>query len=60
VADRAGELLSRGRAALAAADWEAAQASFQEARELGESAEVLDGLARAAHFQGRHAEAIEQ
>jgi DNA-binding NarL/FixJ family response regulator len=57
--DRAGELLSRGRAALAAADWEAAQASFEEARELGESAEVLAGLGHAAHFQGRYAEAIE-
>jgi DNA-binding NarL/FixJ family response regulator len=58
-ADRASELLSRGRAALAAADWEAARAALEEARELGESAEVLAGLGHAAHFQGRHAEAIE-
>jgi DNA-binding NarL/FixJ family response regulator len=57
--DRAGELLSQGRAALAAADWGAAQAAFEEARGLGVSAEVLAGLAHAAHFQGRHAEAIE-
>jgi DNA-binding NarL/FixJ family response regulator len=58
-ADRAAELLSQGRAALAAADWEAARASLEEARELGETAEVLAGLGQAAHFQGRHQQAIE-
>jgi DNA-binding CsgD family transcriptional regulator len=57
--DRAGDFVSRGREALAGADWGAARACFEQARALGESAEVLDGLAQAAHFQGSHAEAIE-
>jgi DNA-binding CsgD family transcriptional regulator len=57
--DPAGDLLSRGRQALAEADWESARACFEQARGLGETAEVLDGLGQAAHFQGRHAEAIE-
>ncbi|MBW3652947.1 MAG: LuxR family transcriptional regulator, partial [Actinobacteria bacterium] len=53
------DLLRRGRAALAAADWEGARACFEQARELGETAEILDGLSQAAHFQGGHLEAIE-
>src|SRR3712207_9378236 len=57
--DPANELLRRGRKALAAADWEAARQCFEQARELGETAEVLDGLSQAAHFQGAHQEAIE-
>jgi DNA-binding CsgD family transcriptional regulator len=48
----------RGRDALAAADWEGARSCFEQARELGETAEVLDGLSQAAHFQGAHLEAI--
>jgi hypothetical protein len=36
------------------------RARFEEARERhGDKAEVLDGLSQAAHFQGRHQEAIE-
>ena len=58
-ADPADDLLRRGREALAAADWEGARSCFEQARELGETAEVLDGLSRAAHFQGEHQEAIE-
>lgn len=57
--DLADDLLRRGREALAAADWERARACFGQAREAGESAEALDGLSQAAHFQGRHVEAIE-
>ena len=51
--------LHRGHEALAAADWERARVCFEQARELGETAEVLDGLSQAAHFQGRHTEAME-
>jgi DNA-binding NarL/FixJ family response regulator len=57
--DPADDLLRRGREALAAADWEGARTCFEHARELGETAEVLDGLSQAAHFQGAHQEAIE-
>ena len=56
---RANELVRTGRQALAAADWAGARACFEQARELGETAEVLEGLSQAAHFQGRHLEAIE-
>jgi DNA-binding CsgD family transcriptional regulator len=57
--DPADDLLRRGREALGAADWEGARSCFERARELGETAEVLDGLSQAAHFQGAHREAIE-
>jgi DNA-binding NarL/FixJ family response regulator len=53
------DLLRRGRQALAAADWEGARAAFERALELGEAPEAVDGLSEAAHFQGRHLEAIE-
>ena len=52
------ELVRKGRDALAEADWEAAHACFEQARELGETAEVLDGLSDAAHFRGKHEEAV--
>jgi len=52
-------LLRRGRQALAEADWQGARDCFEQARELDEPAEVLDGLGAAAHFQGEHLEAIE-
>jgi DNA-binding NarL/FixJ family response regulator len=53
------DLLRVGRDALAAAEWERASACFQQAqRQVGDTAEVLDGLGRAAHFQGRHLQAI--
>ncbi|MGH3012171.1 MAG: LuxR C-terminal-related transcriptional regulator [Gaiellaceae bacterium] len=55
----ADELLRLGRDALAAADWERARAIFEEAAELGESAEVLDGLGEALQFGGEHARAID-
>jgi hypothetical protein len=35
------------------------QSSFEQATELGESAEVLDGLSQAVQFQGDHLRAIE-
>ena len=52
-------LASRGWDALAAADWELARSCFERAREASDSAEVLDGLSRALHFQGEYAPAIE-
>jgi DNA-binding NarL/FixJ family response regulator len=55
----ADDLLRAGREALAAADWTKARACFEEASELGESAEVLGGLSQAVHFQGEHELAIE-
>jgi DNA-binding CsgD family transcriptional regulator len=58
-AETADALLRSGRDALAAADWEGARSLFERAGELGETAEVLDGLSQAAHFQGRYAQAIE-
>jgi DNA-binding CsgD family transcriptional regulator len=53
------ELVRLGREALAAADWRRARACFEQAAELDESAEVLDGLGEAAQFSGEHARAIE-
>jgi DNA-binding NarL/FixJ family response regulator len=53
------ELARRGWEALAATDWSSARSCFERARELDESAEVLDGLSRALHFQGEYATAIE-
>ena len=58
-AESADSLLRSGRAALTAGDWEGARAAFETAGELGETAEVLDGLSQAAHYQGGYAEAIE-
>ena len=55
----ADELLRLGRDALAEADWERARAIFEQAAELGESAEVLDGLGEALQFGGEHPRAIE-
>jgi DNA-binding CsgD family transcriptional regulator len=52
-------LLGAGREALRAADWEAARSCFEQARELGETAEVLDGLSQAVHFLGDYDQAIE-
>jgi tetratricopeptide (TPR) repeat protein len=55
----ADDLLRRGREALAAGEWERARSSFEEAGRYEETAEVLDGLSQAVHFQGDHAQAIE-
>lgn len=52
-------LVRSGREALAAADWERARSSFEQARRLAETAEILDGLSDAIHFQGGHVESIE-
>jgi DNA-binding NarL/FixJ family response regulator len=45
--------------ALAAADWRAARASFEQALAEFETAEALDGLSQALHFQGEYDAAIE-
>jgi hypothetical protein len=57
--ERGAEFLHAGREALAAADWATARSCFEQARALGESAEVLDGLSQAVHFQGEYDTAIE-
>lgn len=54
----ADELLRDGRAALALADWAHARDRFEQAALLDESAEALDGLSQALHFQGEYARAI--
>ena len=53
------DLARRGWEALAEADWDGARTSFEQALEHGESAEALDGLGRALHFQGEYTRAIE-
>jgi DNA-binding CsgD family transcriptional regulator len=55
----ADELVRLGREALATADWERARDLFEQAAELGETAEILDGLGEALQFGGEHARAIE-
>ena len=54
----ADELLRLGREALGVADWERARVVFERAAELGETAEVLDGLGEALQFGGEHRRAI--
>jgi len=51
--------MRRGWEALAEADWDGARSCFEQAHELGETAEALDGLSRALHFQGEYTRAIE-
>jgi DNA-binding NarL/FixJ family response regulator len=53
------DLMRSGWEALAQADWDEARSCFERALELDESAEGLDGLSRALHFQGEYARAIE-
>jgi DNA-binding CsgD family transcriptional regulator len=53
------DLIRDGWKALAEADWETARSCFERAGEFGETAETLDGLGRALHFQGDYARAIE-
>jgi DNA-binding CsgD family transcriptional regulator len=58
-ADAREDLVRRGWESLAATDWDGARSCFEQAHELAESAETLDGLGRALHFQGEYARAIE-
>ena len=58
-ASSAHDLIRLGREALAAADWERARTLFEQAADLGETAEALDGLGEALQFAGEHAHAIE-
>ena len=51
--------MRKGREALVDADWERARSCFEQARELEETAEILDGLGQAAHFLGDYQPAIE-
>lgn len=53
------ELLRFGREALAQADWARARAFFEQAAELGESAEMLAGLGEALQFGGEYTRAIQ-
>jgi DNA-binding NarL/FixJ family response regulator/putative sterol carrier protein len=53
------DLIREGWKALAAADWEGARSFFERAGEFGETAETLDGLGRALHFQGDYPRAVE-
>ncbi len=55
---RSDDLLRAGAEALRSGDWERARASYAAAGADGASAEVLDGLSRAAHFAGEYDEAI--
>jgi DNA-binding CsgD family transcriptional regulator len=55
----ADDFVHAGREALAAADWKRARSCFENARELDESAEVLDGLSQAVHFLGEYERAID-
>ncbi len=54
------ELLIRdGWKSLAEANWDTARSCFERAGECGETAESLDGLGRALHFQREYSRAIE-
>ncbi|MCA1679554.1 MAG: hypothetical protein LC777_11700 [Actinobacteria bacterium] len=53
------ELMQSGWEALAKADWDGAGSCFEQALQLEEHAEALDGLGRTLHFQGEYARAIE-
>jgi tetratricopeptide (TPR) repeat protein len=53
------DLIRDGWKALAEADWDAARSCFESAGAFGETAETLDGLGRAFHFQGNYPRAIE-
>jgi tetratricopeptide (TPR) repeat protein len=58
-AEAVDNLLLAGRRALADADWQRARSCFERAAGREESAEVLDGLSQALHFQGEFERAIE-
>ena len=52
-------LIHDGWQALAEADWDTARSCFEQAGEIRETAETLDGLGRALHFQREYPRAIE-
>src|SRR3954470_17097361 len=54
-----GDLVRTGWQALAEADWDVAWSCFEQACELTETPEALDGLGRALHFQRNYPRAIE-
>ena len=51
-------LVDRGQQALDACDWSTARSTFEQARTLDETAEILDGLGQALYWQGAYAEAL--
>jgi DNA-binding NarL/FixJ family response regulator len=51
-------LVDRGRRALDECDWATARSTFEQARALEETAEVLDGLGQARYWQGAYDEAL--
>lgn len=55
----ADDLVRDGWKALSEADWAAARSCFERASELAETAEILDGLGRALHFERDYPRAIE-
>jgi DNA-binding CsgD family transcriptional regulator len=57
--DAGRDALRGGWEALAEADWDRACSLFEQAYDLEQSAEVLDGLSRALHFKGEYPRAIE-
>lgn len=52
------ELVERGRLALAACDWTAAEEAFEEALAKQSTAEALDGLGQALYWQGEYPRAL--
>jgi tetratricopeptide (TPR) repeat protein len=58
-ARNAEDLVRDGWRALSEANWDAARSYFERASESGETAETLDGLGRALHFQRDYPRAIE-
>ena len=53
------ELLREGWQALDSAEWELARSCFERALEEAATAEALDGLSQAVHFEGEYGLAIE-
>ncbi|MDP8927826.1 MAG: hypothetical protein M3O70_04400, partial [Actinomycetota bacterium] len=51
-------LVERGQAALAACDWATARSCFEQAAEIDETAEVVDGLGQALYWQGDYPQAL--
>lgn len=51
-------LIAEGRGALAVCDWETARSCFEQARQVAETAEVLDGLGQALYWSGDYPQAL--